>query len=101
MSAGQVGDSHTLVVVAAVAVAAAITAGGSATASARVHGGAGLVRTDGAGGKLHLDRATAVDVKRFCGAGRLPRRWRVPKRVTVYFINERTDRLALFTSRAP
>src|SRR5205809_7028288 len=56
---------HTLVVVAAVAVAAAITAGGSATASARVHGGAGLVRTDGAVGKLHLDRATAVEAQRF------------------------------------
>ena len=56
---------HALAAVAA--VASAIAAGGSATAGARVHGGAGLVRTDGVVGKLHLDRSTAVDVQHFAG----------------------------------
>jgi hypothetical protein len=60
-------QQHTLAAVAAVAVVAAISATGSATASALVHGGAGLVRTDGVVGQLHLDRATAVDVQHFAG----------------------------------
>ena len=41
---------------------AAIAARGSATGSARVHGGGGHVSRDGVVGKLHLDRSTAVDV---------------------------------------
>lgn len=127
--------------IAAVAVAAVIVGIGSAMASARVHGGTGLVRTDGVVGKLRLDHATAIDVQRFAGpadylgvgafrsGGVVPRFLalgyecrhvknggiptslddgtgsRHPRLsgvdcVTVYFINERTNRLALFTSRS-
>jgi hypothetical protein len=132
---------YTVAAVAAVVVVAAIAARGSATRSARVHGGAGLVTTDGVVGKVHLDRSTAVDVQRFAGpadylrvgafrsGGVVPRflalgygcrrvknggtptslddgtGTRHPRLsgvacVTVYFINERTNRLALFTSRS-
>src|SRR5947207_3286725 len=55
---------HTIAVVAVAAVIAGI---GSAKASARVHGGTGLVRTYGVVGKLRLDHATALDVQRFAG----------------------------------
>jgi hypothetical protein len=130
---------HTIAAVAAFVVA--LAGRGSATASTRAHGGAGLVRTDGLVGNLHLDRATAVDVQRFAGpadylgvgafrsGGVVPRflalgygcrhvknggiptslddgtGTRHPRLsgvdcVTVYFINERTNRLALFTSRS-
>jgi hypothetical protein len=134
-------QQYTVAAVAAVVVVAAIAARGSATRSARVHGGAGLVTTDGVVGKVHLDRSTAVDVQRFAGpadylrvgafrsGGVVPRFLalgygcrrvknggiptslddgtgsRHPRLsgvdcVTVYFINERTNRLALFTSRS-
>jgi hypothetical protein len=134
-------QQYTLAVVAAVAVIAMIVARGSATTSARVHGGAGLVSTGGVVGRLHVDRSTAVDVQRFAGpadylrvgafrsGGVVPRflalgygcsrvktggiptslddgtGTRHPRLsgvdcVTVYFINERTNRLALFTSRS-
>jgi hypothetical protein len=119
-----------------------VAAGGAARASPPVpHGGAGIVRADGAVGRLHLDRSGPVDVQRFAGpadylgigafrsGGVVPRflalgygcrhtrnggiptslddgtGTRHPRRsgidcITVYFINERTNRLALFTSRS-
>jgi hypothetical protein len=119
-----------------------LAVGGAAQAGASVpHGGVGIVSADGAVGRLHLDRSTAVDVQRFAGTadylgigafrsgGVVPRflalgygcrhvsnggiptplddgtGTRHPRLsgvdcVTVYFINERTNRLALFTSRS-
>lgn len=106
------------------------------------HGGAGIVRADGAVGQLRLDRSTAIDVQQFAGAadysgigafrsggvvplflalgyhcrhlkgGGIPTRrddgtgTRHPRPsgvdcVTIYYVNTRTNRLALFTSRSP
>jgi hypothetical protein len=120
----------------------AAAAGGDATAPTRVpHGGAGVVRTTGAVGRLRLDRSTPVAIQRVAGpadylgigafrsGGVTPRflalgygcrhvknggiptvlddgtGTRHPRLsgvdcITVYFVNERTNTLSLFTSRS-
>lgn len=134
--------THTIALVAALGPFATQVAGTTAAPAGMPHGGAGIVRADGSVGRLHVDRSTAGDVRRFAGApnyrgigafrsgGVVPRflalgygchrvqeggiptaqddgtGTRHPRTsgidcTTVYFVNQRTKKLALFTSRSP